>query len=132
VDSLTQRISMQILSECRVLITPFSTEAKAEFWFAVNIVYVQFYTRFLYAVQSFGVDRAAHFRLLIPWAMRLLSQWMLHWWRVAPRVNHSHQAPREGGAAGPPSRGPQESRGAMSIKVKKMKWAIICTKFLLL
>jgi len=24
----------------------------------------------------------AHLRLLAPWATRLLSQWMLHWWQV--------------------------------------------------
>jgi len=25
----------------------------------------------------------AHLRLLAPWATRLLSQWMLHWWWVS-------------------------------------------------
>jgi len=34
----------------------------------------------------FGVSRVvcgAHIRLIAPWATRLLSQWILHWWRVS-------------------------------------------------
>ena len=38
------------------------------------------------------------------------------------------QAPREGGAAGPPSRGPQESKGSMYLKVQKCNGQL-CTKF---
>jgi len=41
------------------------------------------------------------------------------------------QAPREGGAAGPPSRAPQESRGPMKLKVQKLNGQLR-TKFLLL
>ena len=44
---------------------------------------IQFsYTRFSTLC---GVSRrvcGAHLRLLAPWATRLLSQWMLHWWRI--------------------------------------------------
>ena len=52
----------------------------------------------------FGVSRwvcSAHLHLLAPWATRVLSQWMLHWWQVSaprlklplhPPINAEHEA----------------------------------------
>jgi len=52
----------------------------------LHIYSVQFsfvYTRFLYSLsQMLRVFSDVYLRLLAPWATRLLSQWMLHWWRV--------------------------------------------------
>jgi len=38
--------------------------------------------RSLYFFRVPRVVCGPHFRLLVPWATRLLSQWMLRWWRV--------------------------------------------------
>ena len=43
---------------------------------------IVYHTRFLIASEYHEWSAGAHLRMLTPWATRLLSQWMLHWWQV--------------------------------------------------